>query len=213
MKRTLLLSLFVLGGLSAYCQYWNGSTTVQTTTSSKVGLGVTTPVAKLDIKSSNPTGNTDPTALQITNTNSGGSGNIVQIWNGNLSSPQTYSSAFTINRSGQVSIGTMKPISTYANYKLGVDGDIVAKRCVIQVDQWADFVFQNNYQLPDLDEVHEYIQENKHLPGIPSETEIKEKGIDVGEMNRLLMQKVEELTLYLIDLKKENEEIKKLLGK
>lgn len=71
----------------------------------------------------------------------------------------------------------------------------------------ADFVFDSDYDLPAIDDVDAFIQTNHHLPGIPSADEMKAKGIDVGEMQVKLLQKIEELTLYVIELKKENEEM------
>ncbi|WP_416864897.1 MAG: hypothetical protein ACMVP2_20560 [Imperialibacter sp.] len=72
----------------------------------------------------------------------------------------------------------------------------------------ADYVFEDNYYLKPLSEVEAYVKENHHLPGIPSANEIKETGWQVGEMNNMLLEKVEELTLYMIELKKENEKLK-----
>jgi len=83
---------------------------------------------------------------------------------------------------------------------------------------WSDFVFNDNYFLLSLTELENYIKENGHLPDIPSESYVKENGIDLGEMTSKLLQKIEELTLYVIDLnkqvelmKKENEDMKTLL--
>ena len=73
---------------------------------------------------------------------------------------------------------------------------------------WADFVFDDNYKLPSLEEVESYIKVNRHLPGIPPEKKIREKGMDVSDMLARQMQKIEELTLYLIALNKENEGLK-----
>jgi hypothetical protein len=75
-------------------------------------------------------------------------------------------------------------------------------------DAWADFVFKKNYPLMSLGEVDGYIQKNGHLPGVPSGKEIEEQGHDLGEMDVILLKKIEELTLYVIELKKENEDLK-----
>lgn len=77
---------------------------------------------------------------------------------------------------------------------------------------WSDFVFDKNYRLRRLEEIDCYIQQYKHLPDVPSAAEIEKSGIDVGKMDALLLQKIEELTLYLIQLKKENEAIKAKLA-
>lgn len=73
---------------------------------------------------------------------------------------------------------------------------------------WADYVFKEDYDLPTLQEVEQHIKENGHLKDIPSEAEVLKNGIELGEMNKLLLQKVEELTLYIIDLNKQVEGLK-----
>jgi hypothetical protein len=74
------------------------------------------------------------------------------------------------------------------------------------IPAWKDCVFEADYNLMSLKETEEFIKQNKHLPGIPSEKEVLENGINVGEMNALLLQKIEELTLYVIELEKKIEE-------
>jgi hypothetical protein len=81
---------------------------------------------------------------------------------------------------------------------------------------WPDFVFGSEYKLPSLNEVEEFITENKHLPNIPSAAEVETSGINLGEMNAQLLQKIEELTLYLLqqekkiaDLQSQMEQLKK----
>ncbi|MOA38224.1 hypothetical protein D3C78_1598840 [compost metagenome] len=73
-------------------------------------------------------------------------------------------------------------------------------------------MFEPDYKLRSLSEVEMFIKLNKHLPEIPSAKEVENNGIAVGEMNAKLLQKIEELTLYLIEMKKENEELKSLKG-
>ena len=74
--------------------------------------------------------------------------------------------------------------------------------------KWADYVFEDNYRLPSLSSVEAYITQHKHLPDIPSEAEVKEKGINLGEMDAKLLQKIEELTLYMIEQHKQIEILK-----
>ncbi|MGF6849534.1 hypothetical protein QFZ51_004769 [Chitinophaga sp. W3I9] len=100
---------------------------------------------------------------------------------------------------GNVGIGTNIPQA-----KLAVKGDIFAQKVKVTQSGWADFVFHPDYELPSLQEVECFIKANKHLPEIPSEKEVEKDGLDVGEMNKKLLQKIEELTLYIIDLKKES---------
>lgn len=106
---------------------------------------------------------------------------------------------------GSVGIGT----TVTGEYKLAVEGTIGARKVKVTSGAWADHVFTEAHHRPGLLELEQYINEHKHLPGIPTEAEVKKDGIDVGEMNAKLLEKVEELTLYIIELKKEVEALKK----
>ncbi len=101
-------------------------------------------------------------------------------------------------------------------YKLYVADGILTERVKVAVknsDEWADYVFANDYKLRSLDEVNQFIQANKHLPGIPSADDIAKQGIDVGKMHAKLLEKIEELTLYMIELKQENRALKSTVEK
>jgi hypothetical protein len=100
--------------------------------------------------------------------------------------------------SGNVGIGTM----ALSDYKLSVEGKIRAREIEVNASTWADFVFAEDYPLKSLSEIEKYIAEKKHLPNVPSEKEVLAKGINLGEMDAILLQKIEELTLYIIDLEK-----------
>lgn len=113
-----------------------------------------------------------------------------------------------VNSNGTVGIGTTPD----ATYKLSVNGAIRAKSLKVE-PTWADFVFKKNYNLMPLEEVDEYIKQNGHLPEIPNAEEVAKNGIDVGEINAKLLQKIEELTLYMIQMKKENENLKRDIDK
>ncbi|SFT96691.1 hypothetical protein SAMN04489724_3031 [Algoriphagus locisalis] len=98
--------------------------------------------------------------------------------------------------------------SAYSS-RLSVDGEVIAKEIKVQVSVPADYVFEEGYQLMSLREVENYIKSNKHLPNVPSAQTLLDDGWKVGEMNNKLLEKVEELTLYIIELKKEIDQIKK----
>ena len=116
-----------------------------------------------------------------------------------------------ISANGNIGIGT----TDTKGYKLAVAGEMIAERVVVKLQTaWPDFVFKKSFSLRPLSEVEIFINQNSHLPEVPSAADVADKGIDVGAMNAKLLQKVEELTLYLIEMKKENEkqtqEIEKL---
>ena len=88
-------------------------------------------------------------------------------------------------------------------YHLSVNGYIKSKEIVVELANWADYVFDKNYPLKPLSEVENFIKENKHLPNIPSALDIESDGLKVGDIQKRMMEKIEELTLYVIELKKE----------
>lgn len=105
---------------------------------------------------------------------------------------------------GNVGIGTTDPKA-----KLAVEGTILATEVKVKTNiSVPDYVFEEGYRLPALDEIETYIKEHKHLPEIASAAEIKRDGLDLAEMNLLLLKKVEELTLHLIEKDKENRRLK-----
>lgn len=104
-----------------------------------------------------------------------------------------------IANSGNVGIGT----NVIGSHKLAVEGSIGAREVKVESQGWSDFVFNDDYELQDLATLESYILQNKHLPAIPSEKEIITNGINLGEMDKLLLQKIEELTLYLIEQNKQ----------
>ena len=108
---------------------------------------------------------------------------------------------------GNVGIGIT---SIPSGYKLAVGGKVIAEELEIQLTaDWPDYVFDKDYKLRSLSDLEKFINENGHLPEIPPAEEIEASTLKVGEMNAKLLQKIEELTLYLIELKKENETLKK----
>lgn len=112
---------------------------------------------------------------------------------------------FTIDSVGNVRIGSDVPSA----YKLAVNGNAIFTKVVVKnYANWPDFVFEKDYKLQPIEEVMAFVKTNKHLPGIPSAKEVAENGHDVGDMNAKLLQKIEELTLYIAEMKKEIDALK-----
>ncbi|MFN9303485.1 MAG: hypothetical protein ACK6DA_11985 [Candidatus Kapaibacterium sp.] len=123
----------------------------------------------------------------------------------------------SINPEGRVAIGCnankpfsgpTDPVDLPTHYLLAVKGLVVAQEIVVTNTTWADFVFKQDYKLRPLDEVEQFIKDNGHLPDVPSEKEVQRTGVDLGKTDAMLLQKIEELTLYMIQLKKENDTLK-----
>ncbi|PRY93815.1 hypothetical protein BY457_1215 [Marinilabilia salmonicolor] len=110
---------------------------------------------------------------------------------------------FCIDYRGNVGIGK----GADPSMKLDVAGTIRANEIKV-VAQTADFVFEDNYSLRDLNQVEKFIKQHKHLPDIPSAAEMEASGVNLAEMNKLLLQKIEELTLYVIEKEKDLQELK-----
>jgi hypothetical protein len=111
------------------------------------------------------------------------------------------------NGGGNVGIGTTSP-----NNKLDVLGIIRANEVIVETG-WADYVFQEDYILENLENVESFIKVNKHLPDVPSAKEIEEKGAHVAELMTKMMAKIEELTLHTIRQQKEIEELRRAVTK
>jgi hypothetical protein len=107
---------------------------------------------------------------------------------------------FWITGDGRVCIGNINP----GGYKLAVDGKVVARELKVTLNSWADHVFNKDYKLMSLAELEAFIKKNNHLPDIPSAKEVVEKeGIELGTMNAKLLEKIEELTLHMIEVNKQ----------
>lgn len=207
------VSLYGNGGTLGLLVNPSGNVGIGTTTNLYGAFNVTIPVAKTSTTWSNPNNaaffqtndvvnpfalrvqivgdpalNNRSALLQTTDINLADGGNLVlQPANGN------------------VGIGTTNP----GSYKLAVNGTIHSKSVIIDLIGWPDYVFKKDYKLMPLAQVKTYIDQNQHLPGLPTDKQVESKGLDVGEMNKLLTKKVEELTLYLIDLKAEKDKKEK----
>lgn len=161
----------------------SGTTRLTIMNSGNVGIGVPSPGHTLDVG-----GVVNATGFRISGT---GTNVVSSQWANNGSNIN-----FTAN--GVVSIGTA---NSPFGYKLAVGGKIVAEEVVVKLQaNWPDYVFEEDYKMMSLDELKLFIKTNKHLPGVPTALEIKNDGLSVGEINKVLLEKIEELTLHLIEL-------------
>lgn len=208
-------------------------------TNGDVGIGTTEPTVKLEIESSGSDYNGSPTLLIKDITNRGTmflesvadnptdfifKNNDRFSWTiSTRASSENYALRFfpsvngtsfqtpvlTLLTNGSVGIGTTNP----GNFKLAVEGTIGAREIKVSLDSWSDFVFESDYRLKELEEVEEFINNNNRLPDIPSGNEVVKNGINLGEMDAKLLQKIEELTLYTIEQQKQLERQMELIEK
>jgi hypothetical protein len=170
-----------------------------------VGINTSTPDAKLDIVGDIALGKEGEKFLLHS-----------RQWDGDkfMIAPQNdggtweFENSFVLFDNGNVGIGAYNIEN--ASAKLTVKGDIHAREVLVTLSAGgADFVFDESYDLPRLNDIEDYISTNKHLPDIPSAKQMQEDGLDLGDMQIKLLQKVEELTLYIIE---QDKKIKKLEG-
>jgi hypothetical protein len=125
--------------------------------------------------------------------------NDIQKWG-------TAANTYMTLKQGKLYIGTQKVITSNSHSQaiVQVNGEIACKELVVlDATQWADYVFNENYKLRPLNEVESFYKCNRHLPEVPSEAEVKENGINTAQMDATLLKKIEELTIYLVELNKE----------
>ncbi len=226
----------LLTGISAcVCLSLSSSLFAQNTLNStgNVGINTTNPAYNLDVNgysvfggglaNLDPAGNPNFTPLQNTgkmmigwNRHAGDaetdfingrfSNNVVggySFWD--YSSSGVLTNLVSIYGNGNVSIGEYGDFG----YKLMVNGNAIFNKVVVKTYPWADYVFHKDYHLLPLDSVAKYIASNNHLPDMPSADSVAKAGIDIGANQALLLKKIEELTLYVIEQKKEIDELKR----
>jgi hypothetical protein len=162
-----------------------------------VGIGTVSPDSKLSVNGTTRLGGgIDYSSTTVLSVASGAIG---------FDAPGVSGGRFFISGStGNVGIGTVSPDS-----KLSVNGTIHSTAVRVDLTGFPDYVFKPRYLLPPLSFVEAYINKHQHLPEVPSEQEVIKNGLDLGEMNKLLVKKVEELTLYLIEKDKKLTELEK----
>lgn len=113
------------------------------------------------------------------------------------------------NDGGSVRIGN---VALPSGYRFGVKGKAICEELKVQLSgNWPDYVFNKNYKLKSFDELRQFISQNNHLPNIPAAAEVEKNGIEVGDMQKRMMEKIEELTLYVLQLEERLAEMKKTM--
>ena len=204
---------------------WNGTNPVWT--NSNVGIGTNAPATTLHLFTTSYTQATSETTTVFAQYRLVSGSRTYQLATAGSAIGAPYTGAFyvhdetagatrlLITSGGNVGIGTTNP-----QYLLSVRGTVGAEEFIVTNTGWSDYVFQPGYRLRPLSEVGAYIQANHHLPDIPSEAEVKEKGVSMGDMQSKLLAKVEELTLHMIQaeernnrLEEQNRELRDRIGR
>jgi hypothetical protein len=187
------------GGAFQFRNSTNSATFLHIDGGGSVGIGTTSPGANLDIQG---TGTVLERILSFGSIATLQLRNSSQTWSvtnqGTLSvfdETAGLARISVLSGTGNVGIGTTTP----GTYKLAVNGNVHAQQVSVDLAGWGDYVFDRDYTLPSLTQIKTYIDQNHHLPDIPSEQQVIKDGLNLGEMNKLLTKKVEELTLYLIE--------------
>ncbi len=209
MKKIILFAALALTG------FINKAQTNVFPTSGYVGIGTTAPLHNLHVVGRAQLGNiyfnggthiafTHSTGHGVINFGNNGLGNLYFRSTPQAGNISTWSELMILTNSGSLGIGTTNP----GIYKLAVNGAIRAKSIKVE-SGWADYVFQAKYELMPLSDLRDFIVANKKLPKMPSEKEVAADGLDLGETQVLLLEKIEELTLYILQLEERLELLEK----
>ena len=229
----LCFTILIVG--KSFGQWGNGTmNTLPQTTNGNVGIGTATPAKKLTVNGdasfiSNPGTNSFEIlgnnqvpvrrGISLDNDPSGKFNFYIHGWKTNASfnfiDGATNKNLMSIQASGKVYIGKkLVDPASHPNAMLMVGGELDCMSLyVLKPTSWQDRVFEKEYKLENLNSVEQYITKHKHLPGIKSEKEILEKGYDVNEIDAVLLEKIENLYLYIIQQQKEIEALKNKMNK
>lgn len=191
-----------------YLNYNTANHVLMTQGGGRVGIGTTGPQYKLDVRGNRIQLREDATGHWIAMRTDGAAVDLGFGGTNFFLTPQNVGEKIFLDpfkRSG-VTIGTQ---TLPAGYRLAVDGRIICEELRVEMSgAWPDYVFADDYNLMPLSEVEAHINAEKHLPGIPAAAQVESEGIAVGEMQKKMMEKIEELTLYVIQQQKEIEALK-----
>lgn len=169
----------------------------------RVGIGTATPDSRLEVKTfANSSGNGVP-GITVNSAGSGGGDQFKVDAAGHI--------VLTADNTNNPTPLLIQDQTDKKVFQVDSKGFIRARRIRIDTEVWPDYVFEEGYVLMPLEDVEQFIQENGHLPNVPAAEEVTENGQDLSEMNKKLMEKVEELTLHLIDQNKRLKELEKQL--
>lgn len=231
-----------LSGFGGFKFFTNGTPRMVIGNNGAVGIGTTTPTSALDVRGTvctpeiafrNADGGDDSDPYRLRKVQ--GSPNVnwleLQLNDDSDESFRIYGNScvgygcgvysgtmyHSFNASGQAYHSGSLSIGTTDNkgYSLAVNGPAVFTKVVVkQADKWPDYVFDSSYCLPALSSVEKFVKQNKHLPEVPAATQVEKEGVDVAELQKQLLKKVEEMTLYMIAQEKKiaalQEEVEKL---
>lgn len=202
-KFTVALASLALIGSTAVAQNWAAGTNrlyANPATTTDVGIGTTAPNCKLHVNSTSTTLNAFRVqingATRFCVTPNGGA--VVGMFS-------SASPARGLYVYGGLTVGTS---TLPTGFKAAIDGKLICEEIYVRNStNWPDYVFSKDYELTPLNEVAEYIEANNHLPNVPSAETLESEGISVGEMQKIQMEKIEELTLYILQLQEKIEKL------
>jgi hypothetical protein len=128
---------------------------------------------------------------------------------GNYNTTSSWTVSMVLTKDGKLIVGNPDNVQTPGNYKLYVQDGILTEKIKVafkNTGDWSDYVFKEGYPLMPLNNLEKYVSKNFHLPGIPSAEQVVKSGVDLGEMDSKLLGKIEELSLYIIDMNKKIEQ-------
>lgn len=142
-----------------------------------------------------------------------GAPSAFEAWNGNdeifhLDNDGCFHSKLIAGATKAISIFEPGP-GGHEIFRVNVEGHVYATKVIVESTPFPDYVFEKDYKLMPLNELKKFIETNKHLPNMPTSKSVEENGADLGEINRLLVEKVEELTLYVLHVNDTNQELQK----